>query len=221
MEALTKIRIELREKINPWLAPIRRKRIGNWATGLTILSNNCWGGHVYRYFGIPYNSPTVGMYFYADDYIKFLKNIKYYLNEKMQMIKAEESIHYEDLKKNHKNSLLKPIGRICDVEIVFLHCQSDEEALTKWNRRKERMNLDNLVVKMSEMNQCSEEIVRAFDALPFERKFIFTTKDYGIKSQVIFKEWEAQGEIKNDTSNFRKYINLENWINGLPFKRHQ
>lgn len=83
------------------------------------------------------------------------------------------------------------------------------------------MNLDNLVVKMSEMNQCSEELVRKYDALPHERKFIFTTKDYGLNSQVIFKEWVGYGEIKNDTSDFRKYIVLENWINGLPFKKHQ
>jgi len=188
---------------------------------LTILSNNCWGGHVYRYFGIPYNSPTVGMYFFAEDYIRFLSNLKYYLNVDMKMIDSSESVHYSYMKKNHPGSLKKPIGRIDDVEIVFLHCHSQDEALTKWNRRKARVNLDNLVVKMSEMNQCSEELVRAFDTLPFDRKFIFTTKDYGLKSQVIFKEWAGKSEIENDTSDFRKYINLENWINGLPFKKNQ
>ena len=62
-----------------------------------------------------------------------------------------------------------------------MHCHSEEEALIKWNRREVRMNLDNLVVKMCEMNQCSEELVRAFYALSYERKFIFTTKDYGLK----------------------------------------
>lgn len=220
MDIFTKLRVKIRERLNPLFAPIRKRKIKNPET-LTILSNNCWGGHVYRYFGIPYNSPTVGMYFYAEDYIKFLSNLEHYLGVDMIMISPTDSNHYEDLKKNHKDSLNKPIGRIGDVEIVFLHCHSNEEALTKWNRRKARMNIDNLVVKMSEMNQCSEETVRAFDALPFERKFIFTTKDYGLKSQVIFKEWLGQGEIKNDTSNFRKYINLENWINGLPFKKRQ
>ena len=220
MDILTKLNIQLRERLNPLFAPIRRSMIKN-PESLTILSNNCWGGHVYRYFGIPYNSPTVGMYFYAEDYIKFLSNLKYYLGVDMKIISPTESVHYEDLKKNHKDSLNKPIGRIDDVEIVFLHCHSDEEALTKWNRRKARMNLNNLVVKMSEMNQCSEELVRKFDALPYERKFIFTTKDYGLKSQVIFKEWIGKGEIKNDTSKFRKYVNLENWINGLPFKKKQ
>ena len=146
------------------------------------------GGHVYRYFGIPYNSPTVGMYFYAEDYIKFLSNLKYYLGVDMKMISPSESVHYEDLKQNHHESLRRPIGRIDDMEIIFLHCHSDEEAVIKWNRRKARMNLDNLVVKMSEMNQCSEKLLRAFDVLPYERKFVFTTKDYGLKSQVVFKE---------------------------------
>lgn len=80
---------------------------------------------------------------------------------------------------------------------------------------------NNLVVKMSEMNQCSEEHLRAFDALPFERKFIFTTKGYGLKSQVIFKEWAGKDEIKNDTTDFRKYVDLEKWINGDSFKLKQ
>lgn len=216
MNIFTQLRIRIRERLNPLFAPIRRSKISAPDT-LTIISNNCWGGHVYRYFGIPYNSPTVGMYFYAEDYIKFLSNLKYYLGVDMKMISPSESIHYEDLKKNHQESLDKPIGRIDDVEIVFLHCHSNEEALTKWNRRKARMDLNNLVVKMSEMNGCSEEHLRLFDALPYKRKFVFTTKDYGLKSQVIYKEWYGKDEIKNDTTDFRKYVNLENWINGKPF----
>jgi uncharacterized protein (DUF1919 family) len=216
MNIFTQLRIRIRERLNPLFAPIRRSKISAPDT-LTIISNNCWGGHVYRYFGIQYNSPTVGMYFYAEDYIKFLSNLKYYLGVDMKMISPSESIHYEDLKKNHQESLDKPIGRIDDVEIVFLHCHSNEEALTKWNRRKARMDLNNLVVKMSEMNGCSEEHLRLFDALPYKRKFVFTTKDYGLKSQVIYKEWYGKDEIKNDTTDFRKYVNLENWINGKPF----
>ncbi|WP_113846262.1 DUF1919 domain-containing protein [Enterococcus durans] len=28
--------------------------------GEAIISNNCWGGHVYRYFGMKYLSPAIG-----------------------------------------------------------------------------------------------------------------------------------------------------------------
>ena len=55
----------------------RRGMLNN--TDFSIISNNCWGGHVYRRYNIPYLSPTVGLYFYAEEYITFLQNIDKYL----------------------------------------------------------------------------------------------------------------------------------------------
>lgn len=56
-----------------WLSKVRRSKIKN--KDFTIISNNCWGGYVYRYYGLEYNSPTIGGYFFSEDYIKFLKNL--------------------------------------------------------------------------------------------------------------------------------------------------
>ena len=109
MDILTKLRILIRERLNPLFAPIRREK--NNPETLIILSNNCWR-HVYCYFGMPYNSPTDGMYFYAEDHIKFLSNLNYCLGIKMKMISPTEYVHYEGLKNNHMDSLNKPIGSI-------------------------------------------------------------------------------------------------------------
>lgn len=215
-----KINYNLREHVNPIMAPFRLKRI-KYNKDFTIISNNCWGGHVYRYFNLSYSSPTVGMYFFAEDYIRFISNLKKYMEMDMVFITAKESIHYQEIVDKHPSSLNKPIGRLGDVEIVFLHSKSREEALIKWNRRKKRVNYDNLVVKMSEMNGCTMEHLRLFDALPYKKKFVFVTKDYGLASQVIYKECMGMSEIDNDTILFRKYVNLENLINGCPFKKHQ
>ena len=57
-------------KLNPILGPIRRRNLNN--VDFTIISNNCWGGICYEYFNMLKNSPTVGLYFYPDDYIKFI-----------------------------------------------------------------------------------------------------------------------------------------------------
>lgn len=54
---------------NKILATSRRAKLTN--TDFSIISNNCWGGHVYRRYGLPYTSPTVGMYFFSEDYINF------------------------------------------------------------------------------------------------------------------------------------------------------
>lgn len=224
MDIYEKIDTRLRELLNPYLSPFRRNQIKACLEKngpLTILSNNCWGGHMYRYFGLPYTSPTVGMYFFASDYIKFLSSLREYMSESLVIIKPEESVHYKELVAEHPNSLKVPIGRLGDIEIVFLHSHSAEEAITKWNRRATRMNYNNLIVKMSEMNSCTPELLKDFDSLPYQRKFVFTTKDYGLNSQVIFHEYQNCLDIKNDTSKFRKYIDLINLVNGMPFKKNQ
>ena len=111
-------------------------------------------------------------------------------------------------------NLICPIGLIDDIEIVFLHYKNKDEALSKWRRRTERICWDKIIVKMSEMNLCTESIIKNFDKLKFEKKFIFTTKDYGISSQIIWKSNEGCNEIKDDTTYFRKYINPVALVNG-------
>ena len=48
----------------------------------TIISNNCWAGRVYQYLDMPYLTPTAGLYFFAPDYIKFVSDLKKYLDGK-------------------------------------------------------------------------------------------------------------------------------------------
>ena len=69
---------KLREYTNPWFASVRRMKLNR--ADFTIISNNCWAGSVYRYFGLPYLSPTAGLYFFASDYIKFVSNLQHYVN---------------------------------------------------------------------------------------------------------------------------------------------
>ena len=204
-------------KINSCFAKKRLKKLIN--ADFTIISNNCWSGSVYRYFGLPYNTPTVGLYFFAEDYIKFLYKIKEYVNSEIKIINIEESRHKESLIRLHQEHV--PIGKIDDVEIIFLHYKTPEEALEKWYRRVKRINWDNLYIKMAEMNECLEEHVYAFDKLPFKRKFIFTHKDYMIKSQIIMKDWKNSDQVYDDTTWFNKYINVINFLNGLPYKKRQ
>ncbi len=65
----------------------------------SIISNNCWAGFVYKYFGLPYLSPTAGLYFYPDDYNKLCYNLREYMAEEVKYLKFEESKHKEKLAK--------------------------------------------------------------------------------------------------------------------------
>lgn len=206
-EKIKKIKISLREQLNPIFAPLRRIGVD---TSFSIISNNCWGGHVYRYFGLNYSSPTVGMYFFADDYIRFLKDLKRYLCLQLTIIPLKDSKYKDILIRKGQTSV--PIGKLGDVEIVFLHYKTPEEALSKWERRAKRVNYNNLVIKFSEMNLCNDEHLREFDALPYKKKIVFVTRKRGLKSEILFKGYDGQSEIKDDTTYFRKYVNLRRLI---------
>lgn len=200
-----------RERLNPFFSPIRRLFLKT--RSFTIISNNCWGGHVYRYFGVPYLSPTIGTYFFSEDYLKFLQNLEYYLSCDIRFISCHESKYADELFRRGDINTTCPIGVIDDIEIIFLHYHSNLEAYEKWNRRKNRIDMNHLYVKFSEMNMCTIEQLKLFDNLPYKNKFTFVHKDYGLKSQIIFKDCLSEKEVSNDTFAFRKYINLIKWIN--------
>ncbi len=213
-----KVCLKSREKLNPYFAPYRRKKLKR--TDFTIISNNCWAGHVYRYYGLSYTTPTVGLFFFADDYLKFIKNLKHYINSDLHFIPLSESRHEKELRIQGGKSLACPIGVLDDIEIIFLHYKTEQEANTKWSRRKKRINWDNLYVKMSQMNGCSYEMMCEFDNLPYNNKFIFVRQKYGLKSEVVYESYENDNEITNDTNYFRKYINITNWLNGKPYRMY-
>lgn len=187
-----------------------RKRIKN--RNFTIISNNCWAGKTYQYLGMPYMSPTVGLYFFAKDYLRFVSNLHYYLSLDLKFISAEESRYEEILKE--RNHINVPIGVLDDVEIVFLHYHSVEEAKEKWNRRKQRVNYDNIFLKFSKMNLCTEEEMEQFDQLKFSNKFMLNNRKKVKYSCEIY--WKGKGngeEILLDTSPYPGKLHLASLLN--------
>lgn len=55
-------------------------------TNFVIVSNNCWAGAVYQWYGRPYNSPFAGMRIYGECYLKLLSNFDYYMNQPLNFI---------------------------------------------------------------------------------------------------------------------------------------
>lgn len=178
----------------------------------SIISNNCWAGRVYQYLDMPYLSPTAGLYFFAPDYIKFIYNLKKYLDAPLTFIESEQSKYYDELKL--RNQLDKPIGKILDIEIVFLHYATKEEAEEKWNRRKVRVNFDHIIIKFSRMDLCTCKEMEKFDSLPFSNKFLLNNrKPLMYKSEVYWnEEWRPEG-ICRDTNPFPGNISLVKLLN--------
>lgn len=144
----------------------------------SIISNNCWGGLVYQYFGLPYSSPTVGLFIMDDDYIKFLERFDYYIEQPLRFISFDASRYYDYLSRESTAKMSYPIARLDDIEVHFMHYHSKEEAETKWTRRCKRINRNRLLVKMSQRYISGIEILDRFDAVPFKNKICFTEADY-------------------------------------------
>lgn len=156
------------------LSKFRRKKINK--SKFTIISNNCWGGETYESYNLIKQSPTVGLFFWASDYIKFISDIKYYLNQSLEFIDPQESKYYDELKSTHGYGNY-PVARLDDIEIFFMHYSSKKQVLEKWNRRIKRINWDHILYKFNDQNGCTENDIKKFSKLPLKNKICFTVND--------------------------------------------
>lgn len=197
------------------VGPIKRKKFKY--TDFTIISNNCFGGIVYRNNAIPYNTPTAGLFFMADDYIKFIYNMKDYLNEELIEIKKENSKHLNYLNQINYDA---PIGKLGDIEIMFLHYSTFEEAKEKWLRRTKRINYDKIIYKFSEQNECNYEHLKKFSEFNASNKLCFTFNRYDDIDCIQFTEFESNPTLFNDSNEkiLKKYFNIYDYINSIVIK---
>lgn len=189
---------------------IREKLTNN---DFTIISNNCWGGGVYEALGREYNTPTVGLFFYASCYIKFISNLKENLSKDLKFIdQSKYEIANEARKKNPY-----PIGSINgEIEIHFLHYKTNNEALEKWTRRSDRVNFSNLFFSFTDNDLCTLKEIEAFDKFPGKKVFFSAKRIECIKSLVWLKEFEEKGKVGDLYSNpwlYRRYFNVAKWLN--------
>lgn len=99
-----------------------------------LISRNCWGGQVYQWLNIPYNTPFVGLFLFGPCYMKLLRDFERYMAIDLKFIEQSKYAEVEEI---------YPIGILDDVEIHFQHYNGIEEARDKWNRRKKRMLAHN------------------------------------------------------------------------------
>lgn len=155
------------------------------------------------------------MYFFSDEYIKFLKNLDYYLNQPLVVKDISTSKYKNEIMRRGQNPL---IGWLDDVEIVLLHYHDAEEAIRKWEYRKKRINPKMLIVKFNDQNLCTERHISEFDNLDYKNKICFTGKKYSeYSSTIYFREYEKVGFVQNDTKirHWRRYFDVIYYINHM------
>ena len=181
-----------------------------------IVSNNCWGGEIYKWYNKPYNSPFVGLFIYSPCYLKLLSNFNHYI---LQNLIFQKKSNYFNEKVNY------PIAKLNDIEIHFLHYKSKQEAEEKWKRRAKRMleekNLDNYYFKTCDMYNSNQDILNEFHKLPYKNKVSFGIKNYAsLKGKNHIKIEEVDKKSKNHVPNGVKlykltflYFDITKWLN--------
>lgn len=92
---------------------------------------------MYQSCGLQYNTPLIGLYFYAPEYIKLLKDLKNNIEKPIIFIPKEKSKYAHLISKDYIIGVLGDTG----IEIVFMHYQTEQEVLIKWERRKKTYSL--------------------------------------------------------------------------------
>src|SRR5699024_4328392 len=79
-------KIRTLEKVANHKIQIQRRRLKLTHRDITIISNNCWGGFIYQKYGLEYRTPTIGLFFLGDDYVKFCSKLEFYLSKPIEFI---------------------------------------------------------------------------------------------------------------------------------------
>lgn len=200
---------------------LRINRIGNEKRNslvknkdVTLISNNCWAGITYEYLNLKFNSPTIGLYFMADEYIEFLKNFDDCVNGEIRFISYTES-KYKDYLINEKlqNMVIGILSN--DIEVFFLHYPNENVARDKWVRRCKRINKNNMIIKFNDQNAFTEKNLEEFENLKYKNKIIFTAHNYNTPSDIWLKKYDKYQYVLDDNYSYHKYINIIDYINKI------
>ena len=128
---------------------------------ISIISNNCWGGVIYHTLGMECLSPFKNLYLEDADYLKLLKNLRYYLSCKLEFKEYGIEIHSRET---------YPIMCLNDITIHCNHSKTYEEAAFNWERRVKKINWDNIFVEMYTENRFFACEFSKLDC--FEKKYV-------------------------------------------------
>lgn len=158
-----------------------RRRLKN--RDFSLFASNCNGGCICHDLGLPFRSPFVNLYLTAPDFVRLLEAPKEYLSCPLEFQKTDKDY---------------PVARLKDVTLHFMHYKTPGEAQGAWERRRQRINWENLFVMMSDQDGCTKEVMEAFDALPYRNKVIFTHRPQpSICSAVYIPGFEDQPCVGN------------------------
>lgn len=73
-----------------------------------------------------------------------------------------------------KTNMGHPVALCGDITIYFNHDHDEREAAAKWERRKRRLNYDNLYIIMYNGDGVTKEDIQRLETVPCKNKVVFS-----------------------------------------------
>ena len=121
---------------------------------------------MYHELGQKFLSPTINLWMYDKDFLKFVHNLKDYLSYDLRFVDGIDDT---------------PTAYLNDILIHFNHYHSNEEAKQKWDERKQRVNYDNLFIIMADQPDggvITHEDMLSLKDIPCKGKVVLSVKYY-------------------------------------------
>lgn len=141
---------------------VNQSRLTN--KNITLICSNCAGGILYHNLGLQFRSPFINLYMGNNDFLYALEHFDEFL--------AQDVVEDKNFEKNY------PVGiGLGDVRIHFMHYDSFEEAIEKWNARKARVDMNNAEFMLTNFSG-DFNVLQRFEKLPYANKVVFTREEY-------------------------------------------
>lgn len=137
----------------------------------TLITNTCIGGRLYHDYNQKFLSPTIDLYIKPKDFVKFCCNLKEYLNYEL----------VEDKNKKINNFV---VAKLNDIYIYFSHTNyTFEIAKQNWERRKKRINYEDIIVIATDrctidepIKRCDDITIQEFGKIPYKKSYIYNQR---------------------------------------------
>lgn len=189
--------------VNNAYEKIQRRRLRNH--DFTILCSNCADGVIYHRCGLQFRSPTVNLWLHQRDFLRLAANLKEYMCMDLEFVDSEYDY---------------PVAQLKDITIYFNHSASKQEAADDWNRRKSRINYENLFLLMYDRENLSIDELRRIEQIPCRGKVVFSDHrhpelDYVVTMKPSNRPNGAQCMDQNwlGIRSFERQFDYVRWLN--------
>lgn len=160
---------------------------------VSIITNDCLGGRLYHYLNLEFASPFVNCWMGEDDFLQLVDHLEEYM--KQPLVPQYEGDMYQC-----------PVGTLTylhqSISIHFNHAYSFEEAKTDFERRRKRINWNNIFI-CSDISR--KEYAESFAKLLYSKKNI-TADDFDTEDSIVLRGYKYAYDVRQkDAANAREF----------------